>query len=647
MRKKTKKGFQDITWFDLESWAGSRVVSRGKSYQRSRLVKDLAITQSGDLVAWVRGSTTYATKVFLDEGAIASVCTCPYYGACKHAVAVILEYLDCIENGKDVLSAVKDDERLLLLESGSENIDEDEDLCDYGEADHEIAAKRVSSAQQSGAEFYLEQKSKEELLDLINGIISRNPEIREELNYKEQIARGKPSALVKMVEREIINAGREPGWRNHWKHTGYTPDYSRVKAGLQQLLDQGHANEAVRMGEKLFVVGIDQVEQSHDEGETAWEVADALKIVFKALGECSLSNVEKMEKAVDFRLRDEYGLCEGLEAFWKRKFSNKDWDALANRLLGRLGGFISKDSDDSFSRNYRRDRLTDEIVHAMEKAGLSAEVTALCMKEAEITGSYVRLVKLLRKEQLISEAEIWIRKGIAATANKLPGIAFSLKKELFEIRSLKRDWAFVAALSADDFVERPALEAFEELKKSSEKAKVWPVVREAILHFLETGRYPKDYRGWPLPDTAIEKSGRVRTDKPPYADVLIDIAIHEKRTEDVLKWFEIYGKKRSNWPSDHIKDNVASAISHEYPDKAVTLWKELAEKHISITNVSSYSVGAQYLQKAQKIIKQSGRTAEWDAYMLRLKDANRRKPRCIEILNALSEKPIIRGRSQR
>jgi hypothetical protein len=30
-------------------------------------VKDLAITQSGDLVAWVRGLTTYATKVSFDR----------------------------------------------------------------------------------------------------------------------------------------------------------------------------------------------------------------------------------------------------------------------------------------------------------------------------------------------------------------------------------------------------------------------------------------------------------------------------------------------------------------------------------------------------------------------------------------------------
>jgi len=380
-------------------------------------------------------------------------------------------------------------------------------------------------------------------------------------------------------------------------------------SGLQELLDEGHADEVVRLGQKLFSMGVNQVEQSHDEGETACEVADALKVVFKALGECSISSVEKMEMAVDFRLSDEYDLCSALDIFSNRRFSKKDWNALANRLLGRLSDFESQRPEDSFSRDYRRDRLSDEIIHALENAGRNEEAIDLCMKEAGITGSYIRLVKLLRNSRRISEAEVRIRKGIAATSNKLPGVASSLKKELLDIRSLKKDWAYAAALHADDFVEQPSIRTFEDLKKSSEKAKVWPTVRESALHFLETGERPRQSRfDWPLPDTGIEVLPRSKTEKPPYTDVLIDIAIHGKRTEDVVKRFEIYKKKKKNW-GDHIKDNVATAIAHKHPDKAVALWKEMDEKHISVTNVSSYCVGARYLRKAQKIIKQSEKTA--------------------------------------
>lgn len=76
---------------------------------------------------------------------------------------------------------------------------------------------------------------------------------------------------------------------------------------------------------------------------------------------------------------------------------------------------------------------------------------------------------------------------------------------------------------------------------------------------------------------------------------MIDIAIYEKRIEDVLKWFDIHKKKRGNWTGDDMSDRVASAIVTDYPDKSVGIWKRLAEKHISVTNAASYAEGAQYL----------------------------------------------------
>ncbi len=647
MSRQTKKDFENLSWFDLESWAGLKIVSRGKSYQRNKSVRALAITESGELVAWVEGSTTYATKVSFDEGVLSSVCTCPYHSACKHAVALILEYLDYLKNGRNVPMASKNDKRLILIGQGKgayTGEKDDYDLHDNEiEGDDEAAIELVKPSAGTGLGDYLQQQTKNELLVLIKGILARHPEIKGELDYKVQLTKGKPSVLVKTVEMEIEKASREPGWQNYWDRKGYVPDYSRVREGLQKLLDEGHPDEVVRLGERLFSAGIAQVEQSHDEGETAAEVADSMAIVFKALAECSMTDVDKMQRVVDFELRDEYDLCYGMEEFWKRRFSQKDWGSLADLLLSRLNGMKSGGHEDSFSRNYRRDRLTNEIIRALENAGRETEVISLCIKEAEKTHSYERLVKQLRKAGRTTEAEEWIYKGITATRKKWPGIAGFLKKELLDIRSRQKDWLSVAALCADEFFEKPCLKAFEELQKTSEKAKVWPQVREAILHFLKTGKRPrKDSNDWPLPDTGIEKADIVWFGGLPFTDVLIDIAIQEKRVDDVLEWFDVHKKKRENLIGDDLRDRVATAITHKYPDKAVMIWKGLAESRISVANVSAYSEGAKYLRKAQKTLTQHGRTNEWDTYLQRLKEANRRRPRLIEILDALSQKPIIR-----
>ena len=646
MSGQAKKDFENLSWFDVESWAGSKIVSRGKAYQLSKSVRELAVTESGELVAWVEGATTYATKVSLDEGVLSSICTCPYHSACKHAVAVILEYLECLENCRNVPKADKNDKRLVLIMQGrtaytDEEVDNDL-FDDETEGNDESFTESERASADTKLDNYLQRQTKNELIDLITGILVRHPEIKGELDYKVRIKSSKSSVLVKTVEREIEKASREPGWQNHWNRGGYIPDYSRVQTGLQRLLDENHTDEIVRLGEKLFSAGIMQVEQSHDEGETADEVAQSMTIVFKALGECSLSDVDKMQQAVDFELRDEYDLCYGLEEFWKRRFSKKDWSSLADRLLSRLNDMKSEGHEDSFSRNYRRDRLTTKIIRALENAGREEEVISLCLKKAEKTHSYERLVKQLQKAGRTAEAEEWIRRGILATHKKWPGIAAALTRELLDIRRLRKDWLFVAAIRADEFFENPGLKAFEELQKASEKAKVWPPVREAILHFLKTGKNPREARmDWPLPDTGLVKSVSSRGGNPPLTGVLIEIAIHEKRVDDILKWYDVHKQRRKDWMLDNLEDRVAKAIAHEYPDKAVEIWKRIAESHISKVNVAAYAEGAAYLRKAQKILTHLSKANEWDIYLQRLKEANRRKPRLIEILDSLSQKPII------
>ncbi len=47
-KKKTRLDrFSDLTWNDIEAWAGGKIVSRGKNYQCQGRVSDLAVTVNG------------------------------------------------------------------------------------------------------------------------------------------------------------------------------------------------------------------------------------------------------------------------------------------------------------------------------------------------------------------------------------------------------------------------------------------------------------------------------------------------------------------------------------------------------------------------------------------------------------------------
>ena len=96
--------FSDLAWEDLADWAGTRVVSRGKSYKRN--VQELCLTGEEHLLATVQGGRRYLTRVECGvRNALSSVCTCPYGSACKHAVAAILVYLDMLQKGLTIPTA--------------------------------------------------------------------------------------------------------------------------------------------------------------------------------------------------------------------------------------------------------------------------------------------------------------------------------------------------------------------------------------------------------------------------------------------------------------------------------------------------------------------------------------------------------------
>jgi uncharacterized Zn finger protein len=633
--KKKPKTFLDLTWSDLEDWAGSRILSRGASYNKSGLVQELTLSD-GSLLAWVRGSRRYATTVSLTRGKLASDCTCPYGGTCKHAVAVVLDYLDRVKRKEKVPLAGADDERLLLLGNGAALGDEDDDCIDFTGEDYE------DDDEEDDIDASLNKKSKREIQAMLRGILKTHPTLKDELKLKPVAPKKRGcETLTRSVLKAILEASSEPGWSSHWRHEGFMPDYGQVRDGLQRMLDEGCADDVVRLGDKLLDKGTEQVEQSDDEGDTAMEVSRAMAFVFKALAVSTMPDADKLERAINFGMRDEYGLCEGFEQFMKRRFAKRAWSEVADRLLARLKDQQPSKTDDAFSRDYRRDRLASTVIDSLERAGKTDEAVAVCFQEAEATKSYERLVKKLRELKRFDDAEEWIRKGVKETREKLPGIASSLQKELSAIRREKRDWPFVAALCADSFLEDPSLQTYKELRSASEKAKVWKEIRPACLGFLETGVSPRNKQGWPLPETGLAGTVSRRGGKPPQADVLMDIAIEEKRIDDVLHWHGAQKRSGSGWYGFERDDRVASAVVRQYPDKAVAIWKEIAERFIAQTKVNAYASAVAYLKKARKALDELGRTAEWSGYLMKLIETNRKKPRLVQMLNVLSAKRII------
>ena len=621
--------FSDLTWDDIEVWAGGKIVSRGKNYQQQGRVTDLAVTDDGSLIAWVDGSARYATRVVVGEDGLPdSVCTCPYELNCKHGVAVVMEYLKRIENNRSVPHAKQDDQRLKMLDWDGEPYDDEHVISeDLGQ----------------DIDAFLQGKTKAQLIDLIHDLAGQYPEMARELDDRKQVISGNTEALVKRLRQEIHDLGEEPGWRNHWNNEGYTPNYSKIRQKLETLLKAGHNDEVLTLGRELVTTGIRQVEESDDEGETEREIADCMPVVVEALDRSSLDTADKLTWALDALLEDQFEVCEAFGKYLHRRHPQIAWRTLADRLLVRLHGLKGPKGADDFSRNYERDRLSDWAIHALEQAGREEEIIPLCIAEAQKTLSYERMVKRLVVARRYEDAEKWIKEGLRDLGPKWPGIAAGLRGSLLEIRTLQQNWPVVAALKVEEFVSHSSRQAFIECKKASGKTEAWLKVRESLLRFLETGGLPWTQKGWPLPESGLARPDTDQRLRFPLVTNLIDIAILEKKPDQVLKWYDQRSKGRSGWLGVD-EDAIADAVQAHAPDRAVGIWKNKAERLIAQVQPKAYQEAVKYLRKAGKVMSTQKQQAEWDQYLKSLREAHARKRRLIEILDGLEGKPIINKR---
>ncbi len=479
--------FKQLTWPTIEDWAGATIAARGQRYQRNHQVTDLARTSEGEVVAWVQGTHRYATLIDIDEHGPIAACTCPFEDICKHAVAVVLAYREHLSRQLDLPVVSDTDPRLVLLEeSAGDGWDED----DWQAADP-ADAPASSSPTRTPLRVFLEQQTAARLIEILEDLAGQFPDVHAALEARRKLATGTAEELVRDVRRLIVTTGTEPAWSNEWDGEGSIPDYAPVRDRMELLLRQGYADEVVSLGETLLKTGNEQVEQSHDQGETADEIGECMHVVFRAVLQSSLEPSAQILWVIDALLRDDYGLCDGADVVLNQAHTAEDWSIVADTLAERLQHLPAATGREDFSRSYARERLSTWAITALQRASREDEVIPLAEREAELNGAFVRLVKLLVDAGRLTEAEQWIARGIAALGQSQPGTAGQLRDILRNVREQSGDWSSVAAMRAGDFFEQPSMPTLLTLRVAAEHAGVWPAVRAAIMRYLETGEPPQ------------------------------------------------------------------------------------------------------------------------------------------------------------
>ncbi len=599
---------------NLDEWAGEKIVERGRRYQRDGKVEELVLLKDGRLGAVVRGTRGYRVAVgFGESGRMESDCTCPYGSNCKHAVAAILEYLHRMEAGRAVPVSTDAKYEVLNREGGQPG-------------DQDSTAEATAAL-----EAWLRGQSVKQLVVLLLGVCREHPDVATELTDRIAVESGQASGLMRKIRRQTRTLIEGPNWQDGYGY-GDSPDYSTLLKMMELALPLGVADELLNIMASILEAVQEQIGIYDHDGEFAEAAAPCYATAVVLLRASTLDHTQKLLWAVEHVLADEYSLGDSLERYLAEKHPSGSWSEVADELLGRL----KKRETFQENRRWKRDRLSDITIHALEESGRHDEIVPLCEQEAKLTKSYERLVRRLLAAGRSDDAERHIARGVAATYSDLPGIASSLLKLRAQIYSDRKDWAGVLAHHVCEFVESPSTADYEEVKRAATKMKRWPAVRASLLEYLRSGTSPWRQTGWdwPAPDEVeLIRSGRWKKTFP-KVEALIEIAILEKEPTEIAKWHDQL-QKSGRYGTDWLELKVAEAVKKQDPDRALAIWKKLAEAEIALTKPAAYQAAGGYLKKAGQLMADLKREPEWHDYLVRLRAANARKKRFIEVLDAL------------
>jgi uncharacterized Zn finger protein len=587
----------------LAAWAGETVFQRGLAYHKAGKARDLALTPEGGLLATVAGTQWYTTLLFQNEdGQLESVCTCPYGPQCKHAVA-----LACAGLARDANTPIPPvaahDKRLRHVAAGGTPLAENPTTQEL--------------------EAALEQFSKKQLIALVIQAVGLAPEITALCLSGAEPQQQGVLALVQDARNVMHRALEAPDWHDDYYHQAYA-DYEPVRKKLEALRLAGFLAEVLELGFELIEESMNQIEMSDDEGATHNDVAQCMDIVLQALRDVDWPVQQKLQWAADAVLADAFSVCDCFIGYLREKHSQEAWSPVADTLMGSLAQHQEK--------GFARKGLTDMTVHALTEAGRSAEVLDLCKHEAVHHGEYLRLVEHLLMHDNDQETEEWIHRGIAVLEQEKPYTAKRLRSCLLDLRKKQNNWDAALCMQTEDFVLNATLRLFQECRYSADRLGVWPALRPLLMDFLIERALPWNQDAWPCQNRG--KVSASSDEKHPDFTTLIDLAIDENKPAEVLKWYDLQCETRRG--ASYSADKVAAAVQDFAPDRAIALWKGLAEAQIALVSARAYEAAAVFLRKMGKLMHRFNMAADWDAYIQSLRAGHRRKTRLMAVLDGLS-----------
>jgi uncharacterized Zn finger protein len=449
---------KDVQIHQIQQSFSEITFARGMGYFENEYV-EMGVRMGNKLVGTVRGAAPSPYKVTVEilDDEIHSKCTCPVGRMCKHGVALILQWI----NNKN-----------LFLDA------------------HEIMAS-------------LEEKSKNELLNIIKTMLDEDPFLISKLVSSIEIKENKVN--IEAISRRIdysTDYHSTHEFIDYYSVSGMSHELYRVKSIADTLKTDGNFKEALEVYFLLIEKGAEIYGNTDDSSgelgdliiECVEDFTDGVKVVDD---DEKLTFIPRIIKVVE---EEDYGL--DTENMLFAVATKNNMHLIEEEMLKR----IPEGTDHHCG--YQRKKLIDLLYYLYEGLDLHADALKVTVKLGfKNKNDYLRIAEALMKDDRDGEAFAYVKEGVRLEekgSHQLDELFFSFLNQLPIDK-----WA--------DVKEDEVMEIALGLLNSRYNTKAYPPIKSV---FIKMGRYDELIK-------AIKTKCRV--------DAAIPLLLHDGHVDDAIE----------------------------------------------------------------------------------------------------------------
>ena len=573
-----------LTKSQIRHWTDARSFSKGERYYQSGRILNPHI-QGNTLKAQCRGSrpTPYRVEITLDaQGILSGHCSCPVGtgGHCKHAVALLLTWLHAPERFTEV--------------------------------------EPVDTA--------LEQRSKEELIALIQRMLQLYPDLESLLTLPlpgaGQVAAPVDPAAIRHQLQGILGALSGEGYYDWHELENISTQLSFLVETGDAYAQAGEWESAVTVYDMVMRAILEVYPDLHDsDGIIAMVVDECAAGLGRCLAQVTDQALREKTLASLFRV-----YCFDVE-IGDRGIGAETVDILLEQTTPeerqRVAGWVEEAiqeagrSKDKYWSQWRRQTFGGFLL-ALQGDQMDDEAfLALCRRTERHGDLVAKLLELGRVEEarevaqaasdyaLMGLADIFWAQGHRELAEELVRERLPQTQDMRLLAWLaqraeeRQDLAQALKYQEEIFFRRPSLEGYRRIRELAQRLDAWEDVAPELLSRL------------------------VRTNN--FA-VLTRIFLEEGEVEqaiEALAYLRKHQRYGYGWDGGSLDLQVAEAAEKEFPQEAIRIYLAQAEELIAARGRQNYAAAARYLSRIRDLYRRLGQEDAWQALITRIREENK------------------------